>query len=149
MPAFKAGQRALTVEGSSKRGMGVSEKDDRALPQSQSVLGWNHEEKIRRLTEESKVLREQLQGLQDNLDKIAKREKDYDCSLALLAQRQLFVSFERVNTALWEAKLNELKTQQAALMQQPEAKEINALQNELKQLKSQRDDILSKSAVIK
>lgn len=149
MRAFKSASRAVTVEGLIKRGVGTSEKDDRAMGYSQYLLGWAHEDKINCLTEESKTLRVRLQVIQDALKKIESAEKQREHLHVLLAQRKLFDSFEIVNPVIWEKKLKELKARQETLMQQPEAREMSLLQQQLKTLAKDRDEILAEGAVIR
>lgn len=147
MRTFEQAVRAVTVEGLIKRHTHISEKDDRATSQAQYLLGWTHEDKVQRLTEESKTLRTKLQEIQQELGTIKASEAQQDHHLALLAQLQLFDSFETTDTVLWEKKLKLLQTQQASLMKQPETKAMGALQQQLKQLAKDRDDALAQGAV--
>ncbi len=64
-------------------------------------------------------------------------------------ERQLFDSFELVNTAFWEQKIKSLQSQRESLLKKPETKEINALQQELKIVAKDRDDALAQGAVIR
>ena len=148
MQAFHASSRAITVEGLIKRHIHVSEKDDRALSLTQFVLGWAHEDKVQRLMEETKELRAQLQAVQHELQQIEASKQQDDKRLALFAQRQLFDSFDSVNTALWEKKIKSIEELRASLMKQPETKEMSTLQQELKLLANDRDDALAQGAII-
>lgn len=148
MDVFQASSRAITIEGLIKRHLHVSEKDDRAFSQTQFLLGWAHEDKVLRLTEESKTLRTELQTVQKELQQIDAKKLYDDKRLALLAQRQLFDSFDSVNTAWWEKKIKELETQRASLIKQPETNEISTLQQQLKLLATDRDDALAHGAII-
>lgn len=149
MSVFQASSRAITVEGLIKRHVHVSEKDDRAMSHAQYLLGWAHEDKVQRLTAESKALRAELLAVQQELQQIQARELHDDQHLALLAQRQLFDSFDTVNTAVWEKKLKALEVQRESLMKQPETKEISTLQQQLKILATDRDDAVAQGAVIR
>ncbi|MDP3704811.1 MAG: SbcC/MukB-like Walker B domain-containing protein [Legionellaceae bacterium] len=149
MQVFQASSRAITVEGLIKRHTHVSEKDDRAMSHAQYLLGWAHEDKVQRLTEESKGLKARLQEVKQELQHIEARELQGEQHIALLAQRQLFDSFDLVNTALWEKKLKTLEAQCESLMKQPETKEMNTLQQQLKILATDRDDALAQGAVIR
>lgn len=149
MRVFRSARQAVTVEGLIKRGYDTSEKDDRAMLYSQYLLGWAHEDKTERLTKESKILRAQLQVIQDTLQRAEATEKQQAHLLALLAQRKLFDSFETVNTVLWENKIKGLKAQQETLMQQPKTKEIDSLQQHSKTLAKNRDEILAASAILR
>lgn len=149
MRVFRSAHRAVTKEGLIKRGPGISEKDDREGIYAEALLGWAHEEKLQRLSEESQTLRMRLQTIQKDLQKIEAEEKQNARFFALCAQRKLFDSFEAVNTSLWEQKIKDLTAAQAALMQQPKTKEINDLQDKLKTLVKNRDDLLGTGAVIR
>lgn len=149
MRAFKSAIRAVTVEGLIKRNASSSEKDDRTMAQAQFLLGWAHEDKVERLTEESKVLRTRLKQNQQALQALEAAEKKHDQHLALLAQRRLFDTFDSINTPLWEKKIKELGAQQNALLKQPTTKEIDSLQQQLKELAKNRDAILAEGAVIR
>ncbi|NCT57718.1 MAG: AAA family ATPase [Legionella sp.] len=149
MRDFQAASRAITVEGLIKRHRHVSEKDDRATPHAHHLLGWAHEDKVQRLTQESKQQRVQLQKIQQTLQQLEAETIHHDQQLNLLAQRQLFDTFDSVNTVLWQNKIKALETQRNTLIKQPETKEINTLQQTLKQLANDRDDALAQSAVIR
>lgn len=146
---FHATSRAITIEGLIKRHHHVSEKDDRTRSQAQNLLGWAHEDKVQRLTEESKKLRVQLREIQQQLHHIETAEVQRNQQLALLAQRQLFDDFDSMNTSLWEKKIQALETQCQSLMKQPYTKEINTLKQQLKQLAEERDDALAQRAIIR
>jgi uncharacterized protein YPO0396 len=148
MRAFRSAPRAVTVEGLIKRSPDTSEKDDRTMVNSQFLLGWAHEDKTQRLTEESKVLRGRLQAIQESLQKIESTEKQREYLLGLLAQRKFFDSFETVNISPWEKKRQELKAQQVLLMQEPKTKEIDALQQQFKTFAKNRDDVLAQGAIV-
>jgi uncharacterized protein YPO0396 len=149
MSDFQASSRAITVEGLIKRDIHVSEKDDRAMSHAQYLLGWAPEDKVQRLSEESKQLRNQLLTVQAQLHEINARELNDDKQLSLLAQRQLFDSFDIINTCHWEKKLAALESQRASLMKQPETKDMGTLQQQLKLLARDRDDALARSAVLR
>lgn len=149
MHVFQSASRAVTVEGLIKRNLHVSEKDDRTMSQAHHVLGWAHEDKAQRLTEESKKLRAQLQETQQQVQQIEARDIQYNQQLALLAQRQLFDSFDVVNTVFWEKNLKVLETQRESLMKQPETKDMSTLQQQLKILAQDRDDALAQAAIIR
>ena len=149
MLVFQASSRAITVEGLIKRHIHVSEKDDRAMSHAQYLLGWSHEDKVQRLTEESKALRAQLQEVQQTLQRLDASEQQGDQRLSLLAQRQLFDSFDTVNTILWEKKTKTLEAQRKLLITLPETNEMSTLQQQLKQLATDRDDALAQGAVIR
>jgi Protein of unknown function (DUF3375) len=148
MRAFRSAPRAVTVEGLIKSSANSSEKDDRIMAHAQYLMGWAHEDKIQRLTEESKRLRARLKVIQETLQKAEAAEKQQGHLLALLAQRRLFDSHDTVNTVSWEKKLKELNMQRETLMQQPETKEIGSLQQQLKTLAKSRDEILAQGAII-
>jgi uncharacterized protein YPO0396 len=149
MTLFQSATRAITVEGLIKRNTHISEKDDRSFSQSHYLLGWTHEDKVERLTLESKILRSKLQELQTQLQQIEAQEKTANQQLALLAQRQLFDSFESVNTNVWQEKIKLLQTQCNSMLKRPETKEINTLQQNLKQLTLDRDEALAQGAIIR
>lgn len=148
MQVFQTASRAVTVEGLIKRHVHVSEKDDRTMLHAQYVLGWAHEDKVQRLTDENKGLRAQLQKVQQELQQLEAAEIQREHHLTLLAQRQLYDSFDVVNSLLWEKKIKALETQLESLMKQPETKEINVLQQELKLLAKDRDETLAQGAVL-
>lgn len=149
MHVFQSAARAITVEGLIKRHMHISEKDDRALSHAQHLLGWAHEDKIQRLTQESKTLRAQLHQAQQALQQFVTADTQRDQQLALLAQRELFDTFDAVNSALWKKKIGALQTQHQSLIQQPETQAMSTLQQQLKILAKDRDDALAQSAVIR
>ena len=149
MHVFQSASRAITVEGLIKRHLHMSEKDDRASSRGEHLLGWAHEDKIQRLTQDSKTLRAQLHQVQQKLQQIATSDIQRDQQLALLAQRELFDTFDTVNIALWEKKIKALQTQHDSLMKQPEIKAINELQQQLKILAKDRDEALAHRAVIR
>ena len=149
MLVFQSSSRAITVEGLIKRHLHVSEKDDRAMSHAQYLLGWSHEDKVERLTKESKGLRVQLQAVQQALQRLNASEIQEDLRLSLLAQRQLFDSFDTVNTLVWEKKIAALEAQRQSLMKQPETNEMSILQQQLKQLATDRDHALAQGAVIR
>ena len=149
MRAFQSASRAVTVEGLIKRNTHVSEKDDRAMSQAQYLLGWSHEDKVQRLTDQSRLLRSQLHDVQKELQQIEAQELKHNQQLALLAQRQLFDSFELVDTRFWEQKIKSLQSQRESMMKQPETKEINALQQKLQIFAKDRDEALAQAAVIR
>ncbi len=149
MRVFRSATRAITVEGLIKRGPGISEKDDRATLHAQNILGWTHEDKLKRLSEESATLRAQLKTVQAFLQKASILEKQREHRLALLAQRRLFDTFETINTVLWEQKRIDLKSQQETLLKRPETKEIGTLQQLIKTLAKHRDEVLAQGAIIR
>jgi uncharacterized protein YPO0396 len=149
MRIFHSAARAVTVEGLIKRHTHISEKDDRNLSHTQYFLGWTHEDKVQRLTEESQTLRQQLQKVQKELQQIEAKEITANQQLALLAQRQLFDSFETIDMGLWEQKIKALQSQRESMMKKPETKEISTLQQTLKILAKDRDDVLAEGAVIR
>lgn len=149
MNVFQSATRAVTVEGLIKRHKFISEKDDRATSQAHYLLGWAHEDKVQRLTQESKILRSRLQDVEQKLQHMEALEMQRNQQLALLAQRQLFDAFDLVNTHLSENKIKALETQRQSLMKQPETKEISELQQQLKLLATDRDEALAQGAVIR
>jgi uncharacterized protein YPO0396 len=149
MNIFQAASRAITVEGLIKRHIHLSEKDDRSMSHAQYLLGWAHEDKVQRLSEESKELRAHLQQTQLDLQEIESNNIKNEHKITLLAQLQLFDSFDLVNTALWEKKTKALEVQRESLMKQPETQEISTVQQKLKILASDRDDALEQGAVIR
>lgn len=149
MHVFQAASRAITIEGLIKRHLHVSEKDDRAMSHTQYLLGWAHADKVQHLTDESKALRVRLQEVQQQLQHLEERALQYEQHLGLLAQRQLFDSFDTVNTVFWEKKIKALEVQRVSLMKQTETKEISTLQQQLKILAADRDEALAKGAVIR
>jgi len=149
MQIFQSASHALTVEGLIKRHIHVSEKDDRTTSHAQYLLGWAHEDKIERLTKESQILRSRLQEIQQQLKQIETAEQLRDQHLILLAQYQLFDSFDTINALSWEKKIQSLEKQKETLIKKPEVKEIAVLQKQLKILAADRDDALAKQAVIR
>lgn len=149
MQVFQSSARAVTVEGLIKRHKHMSEKDDRTMSHTQHLLGWAHEDKVQRLTEESRELRAKLQEIQQELQQIEATERQRHQRTTLLAQRQLFDSFDIVDTASWKKKIEALDSRRQLLLKQPEIKEISTLQQQLKILATDRDDALTQGAVIR
>lgn len=149
MQLFHTASRAVTVEGLIKRHIHMSEKDDRAMSHTQYLLGWAHEDKVQSLAEENKLLKTRLQEVQRELQHLEATEIQENQHRSLLAQCQLFDSFDTVNTQFWEKKKEALTKQRESLMRQPENKEISTLQQQLIVLAKDRDDALAQGAVIR